>query len=231
MPNTASAGGAIPRSRSVGSAAGGAGRVKSLRDARLLFPLGDLPALVGADIGNVATAGPYLHADPVAAAEWAGRLARICPAGRRRVGLIWQGNPAQPCEPERSIPLRRLVPLLSRSDLSVVSLQHDHGLDQLELLPDAIRPVSLGPEFRHFGDTAAVMANLDLIVTTCTGPAHLAGALGRPTWLMLKKVPDWRWLADGPTTAWYPSMRLFRQARAGEWEPVVKAVTAALPPP
>jgi hypothetical protein len=190
-------------------------------------PLGDLPALLGATID---TAAPYLRADPTDVAAWAQRLAAICAPGRRRIGLIWQGNPAQACEPERSMPLRRLMPLLQRPDLSVVSLQRDHGLDQLDQLPAALRPPSLGPTFRHFGDTAAAMANLDLIVTTCTGPAHLAGALGRPTWLMLKKVPDWRWLAEGETTAWYPTMRLFRQARAGEWDPVVRQVVAALPP-
>lgn len=202
-----------------------------LDPAYLRVPLGDLPALVGADIDNVSPVAPYLRADLAETAKWAERLAAICTPGRCRVGLIWQGNPAQPCEPERSISLRRLEPLLSRSDLSLVSLQRDHGLEQLDQLPDAIRPASLGPEFRHFGDTAAVMANLDLIVTTCTGPAHLAGALGRPTWLMLKKVPDWRWLAEGESTVWYPTMRLFRQTSAGEWDPVVRAVVKALPPP
>lgn len=192
-------------------------------------PLGDLPGLLGATLDNVRPSAPYLRPDQTAVAEWGSRLAAICPPGRRRVGLIWQGNPAQACEPERSIPLHRLMPLLSHPDLSIVSLQRGHGLEQLDQVPEGLRPPSLGPSFGHFGDTAAAMANLDLIVTTCTGPAHLAGALGRPTWLMLKKVPDWRWLAEGETTVWYPSMRLFRQARAGEWDPVVRQVVAALP--
>lgn len=97
-------------------------------------PLGDLPALVGATLDNVTPAAPYLRdlrADDAAVAEWGARLDAICPPGRRRIGLIWQGNPVQACEPERSIALRRLMPLLSRPDLAVVSLQRDHGLDQL----------------------------------------------------------------------------------------------------
>jgi len=190
-------------------------------------PLADLPALLGASPDGGA-AVPYLRADDAAVGRWAARLDALCPPGRRRIGLIWQGNPAQACEPERSIPLRKLAPLLSRPDIAVVSLQRDHGLDQLDALPDGLRPASLGPEFRDMADTAAAMAGLDLVISTCTGPAHLAGALGRPTWLMLKKVPDWRWLAAGETTAWYPTMRLFRQPRPGAWDAVVEQVVRAL---
>ena len=116
--------------------------------------------------------------------------------------------------------------------MRLISLQKDHGLDQLTNLPSDITVETLGDEFDSgpdaFIDTAAVMSNLDLIITSDTSIAHLAGALGYPTWVALKYVPDWRWLLDREDSPWYPSLRLFRQAAPGDWEGVLRRAAGEL---
>ncbi|MBP7340053.1 glycosyltransferase family 9 protein, partial [Niveispirillum sp.] len=108
-------------------------------------------------------------------------------------------------------------------------LQKGPGRKDLETIgPLPASFTDLGAEITDFADTAAIMANLDLIITSCTGPAHLAGALGRPTWTVLPFSPDWRWLATGEDTFWYPTMRLFRQDARGDWAPVIARVADAL---
>jgi ADP-heptose:LPS heptosyltransferase len=114
----------------------------------------------------------------------------------------------------------------------LISLQKHHGLDQLAALPDGLRIETLGDGFdsgpEAFLDAAAVMECVDLIVTSDTSVAHLAGALGRPVWVALQHVPDWRWLLEGETCPWYPTMRLFRQPRRGDWASVFTAIAATL---
>ncbi|NUB16006.1 hypothetical protein GAY28_27690, partial [Azospirillum brasilense] len=111
----------------------------------------------------------------------------------------------------------------------VFGLQKGAGRRDLETcgpLPPSF--IDLGAEIADFADTAAIMENLDLVISSCTAPAHLAGALGRPVWTVLPFAPDWRWLDQGMCTPWYPTMRLFRQDRRGDWAPVVGRVRAAL---
>jgi len=184
-----------------------------------------LPLLLGARIDNV-PAAPYLAAEPDFQALWADKLSRY---KGLKVGLVWAGNPEFKADRLRSPGLVAVRPLLDTAGMSFFGLQKGPGRKDLESagpLPDSF--VDLGPEIGDFADTAAIMANLDLIITSCTGPAHLAGGLGRPTWTMLPFSPDWRWLATGEDTFWYPSMRLFRQERRGEWAPVVRRVADAL---
>jgi hypothetical protein len=163
---------------------------------------------------------PYLTADPGLVGAWQARIG----AHGRKVGIAWQGNPASPAEHGRSIPLREFLPLARVPGIRLISLQKHHGLEQLAAKPEELRLETLGEEFDAgpdaFVDTAAVMECLDLIVTSDTSVAHLAGALGRPVWVGLQHVPDWRWLLEGEECLWYPTMRLFRQASRGDWASV-----------
>jgi glycosyl transferase family 9 (putative heptosyltransferase) len=130
------------------------------------------------------------------------------------------------------VPLIEFAPLAALPDVRLISLQKNFGLEQLETLPEGFVVESLGDELDAgpdaFTDTAAVMQSLDLIVTSDTSIAHLAGALGRPTWVALKRVPDWRWLLDRNDSPWYPTMRLFRQRVADNWSTVFQEMAAEL---
>ena len=192
-------------------------------------PLLSLPLAFGTRLETVPAAVPYLAAEPARIAHWRERL----PKAPLRVGIVWQGNPAAKVDRGRSPPLSCFVPLARVPGVALVSLQKNHGLDQLSALPPDVTVHTLGEDFDSgpdaFLDTAAVMENLDLIVTSDTSVAHLAGALGRPTWLALKAVPDWRWLMERSDSPWYPSMRLFRQETPGDWGPVFARMAAELP--
>lgn len=193
-------------------------------------PLMSVPFVLGLPVEPSAAFTPYLSADPDRIRRWAPRL----PAEGLRVGIAWQGNPKSPIEKGRSLPLKAFAALNRVPGLTLISLQKGSGAEQLASLPTGMRVETLGPGFDvgsdAFLDTAAVMMNLDLIVTCDTAIAHLAGALGRPVWILLKSIPDWRWMSDRETTPWYPTARLFRQARAGDWDEVLSRVAAALVP-
>jgi hypothetical protein len=171
---------------------------------------------------------PYLAADPARTIDWAARLA----GDGFRVGVAWQGNPKGEIDLGRSIPLAAFAGLGAVSGPRLISLQRGFGSEQLEALPDGLVVEALGEAFdagdQAFLDTAAVMANLDLVVTSDTAIAHLAGALGRPVWVVLKSVPDWRWGLEGEVSPWYPTARLFRQSARGDWGGVFEQVAAAL---
>ncbi|HYE52388.1 MAG TPA: FkbM family methyltransferase [Azospirillaceae bacterium] len=187
-----------------------------------------LPRVLGTRLGNVPAPVPYLSAEPDRVASWRDAL----PGAPFRVGIAWQGKPGTLIDHGRSFPLAALEPLSHIPGVQLVSLQKTHGLDQLDALPWKDKVHTLGPDFDTGGgaflDTAAVMANLDLVVTSDTSIAHLAGALGRPTWVALKQVPDWRWMLDRADSPWYPTMRLFRQQQDGDWTPVFARMAAEL---
>jgi hypothetical protein len=149
-----------------------------------------------------------------------------------KVGICWQGNPGRDIDHGRSIPLIEFHPLSQISGVRLVSLQKLHGLEQLRSLPSDMPVETFGSDFDAgadaFVDTAAVMAELDLIVTSDTGVAHLAAALGRPTWIALKFVPEWRWMLDRNDSPWYPTVRLFRQRELYRWPPVFEEIADAL---
>jgi hypothetical protein len=195
-------------------------------------PLLSLPLALATDLGSIPSQTPYLAVDPQRAAHW-NSLTRAIPG--LRVGIAWQGNPGVErlvWARGRSMPLAALAPLAKIPGVSLVSLQKGPGSEQLK---DAGFPVlDLGPEFDGgpdaFLDTAAVVSALDLVISTDTAVAHLAGALARPVWTALPVVPEWRWLLDRNDSPWYPTMRLFRQTHRGDWESVVAALAAALAP-
>ena len=190
-------------------------------------PLMSLPHLLGRPDPAFPEDGAYLAADPARVREWAGRIGD----GGIRIGIAWQGNANYRDDARRSVPLGCFEPLGRLPDVRLFSLQKGDGKDQLRALPwrDAI--TDLAPDLDNdaaFVDTAAIMTALDLVVSSDTSIAHLAGALGVPVWLLLADIPDWRWGLAGDTTPWYPTMRLFRQETPGDWDGVFRDLAKAL---
>jgi Flp pilus assembly protein TadD len=164
---------------------------------------------------------PYLFPDPAEIARWRDRINQL--GDGLKIGLAWSGNPSHRCNPIRSIPFESLAAALAEfSDAQFFSLQKGGG-PELRAIPPALRFFDFSGEFCNFND-AALIANLDLIITVDTSIAHLAGALARPTWLMLPTAPDWRWLLDREDSPWYPTLRLFRQQIRGDWSGVLARV-------
>lgn len=190
-------------------------------------PLLSLPRLFGTRIGSIPANVPYLAADPALAATWAQRLGpRRAP---RRVGVVWAGNPTYRKDRTRSPGLAALAPLFAVEGVEFVILQQGHGREDLR--PGAPLPPLVsdpGTQVTDFMDSAAIMEAVDLVISSCTAPAHLAGAIGRPVWVALQAVPDWRWGMAGEATSWYPTMRLFRQTSHGDWEGVFARMAAEL---
>ncbi|MEJ0068448.1 MAG: tetratricopeptide repeat-containing glycosyltransferase family protein [Pseudomonadota bacterium] len=184
----------------------------------LQCPLLDLPLLLDTRLETIPTLSPYLAADPARR----GRHASLVDDGTPRIGLVWAGNRNNTRDRLRSMPLTSLLPLLDLPGLRWFGLQVGDGHRDLDgrSLPASF--TDLGPALHDFADTAAVMAELDLVVTVDTSVAHLAGALGRPTWVLLPTAPDWRWLLARADSPWYPTARLFRQPSPGAWDAVVE---------
>jgi Tetratricopeptide repeat/Glycosyltransferase family 9 (heptosyltransferase) len=168
---------------------------------------------------------PYLDVDAERVTAWRRRLSG---EGRIRVGLVWGGNPANPIERRRAVGLARMTPILRNPDVVFYSLQQEPQRAELSALPDGLAVVDLASECKEVLETAAAIMNLDLVISTDTMVAHLAGALGRPVWVLLPFAPDWRWMLDHEDSPWYPTMRLFRQERRGDWVGVMERVAHAL---
>ena len=191
-------------------------------------PLMSLPRLLDVRVDTILAPRSYLSADPARSEIWRARLG----SHGFKVGIAWQGNPTGNLDHGRSFPLRVLAPLGGIDGVRLISLQKNHGAEQVARRPGGM-PVGMpGHDFDcgsdAFIDTAAMMMNFDLVVSSDTSIAHLAGALGRPTWVMLKKVPDWRWLLDREDCPWYPTMRLFRQTEINEWTAVAARIAHEL---
>jgi len=144
------------------------------------------------------------------------------------VGLVWAGETRHPRDDLRSIPLKEFLPLLQTANYDFFSLQVGPRAADLAALPDGTSVTDLGSRVRDFADTAAVMRQLDLIISVDTATLHLAGALARPAWALLPYAPDWRWLLQREDTPWYPTLRLFRQVALGDWAGVIKRVQEEL---
>jgi tetratricopeptide (TPR) repeat protein len=174
---------------------------------------------------------PYLFAQPARVAYWKERLDQLCRPRTLRVGLVWQGSTDHHADRQRSIQLEQFLPL-GQDKVQFISLQKGEGTEQLrpcaDRLPVLSFPDELDEEQGPFVDTAAILSNVDVLMSIDTSVAHLAGALGVPTWLLLPISPDWRWLLDRSDSPWYPSFRLFRQTREGDWDDVIERVREAL---
>lgn len=186
-------------------------------------PILSLPLAFGTRLESIpAWPDGYLKAPAEEVARWAKRL----PAGRQRIGLVWSGSTLHTNDANRSMALAQLLPLL-QSDAVWVSLQKEvREADQPAL--QAAGLFDLTSEFADFADTAALISALDLVIAVDTSVAHLAAALGKPVWLMVPFSPDFRWLLKRDDSPWYPSMRLFRQQRPGDWDGVIARISAAL---
>lgn len=190
--------------------------------------LSSLPYLFHTTPESIPAKVPYLRADPARIAHWRDRLATLLPAGVPRIGLAWTGRPTHPNDRRRSMPLERLLPLTEAGPVAFVSLQKPMPPRDKPLLERFNGMIDLAEELTDFGETAAVMENLDLVVTVDTAMGHLAGALARPVWIMVPKAADWRWLVDRSDSPWYPTARLFRQHVPGAWDVVLADLTAAI---
>jgi hypothetical protein len=165
-----------------------------------------------------------LSADGARLAKWSAEIGAL-PAPR--IALAWSGNPSHDNDRNRSIALRRLAPLFQSGPASFISIQRDLRGDDERVLA-ASRITHVGHELEDFADTAAVLALCDLVITVDTAAAHLAGAMGRPVFVLVPFAPDWRWTLTGETTPWYPTARLFRQRKPDDWDSVIARVAAEL---
>ncbi|MDR3515505.1 MAG: tetratricopeptide repeat protein [Azospirillaceae bacterium] len=187
-----------------------------------------IPRVLG--IEGPATATPYLRADPVVASAWRRRLAAV---PGLKAGLVWAGDPRpddrvhRPLPLRRSVPFSHLAPLATVSGLSLISVQV--GRSDRDATPTADPPLfDATDELKDFADTAALIDALDLVITVDTAVAHLAGAMGKPVWILLRFDACWRWMQDRADSPWYPTARLFRQPHPGAWDDVIRNVAGAL---
>ena len=191
--------------------------------------LSDLPGLAGTRADSVpAEMVPYLTARHEDRVGWQARLDELCAPGLRRVGVVWAGRGDHPLDFARSASLTALAALGEAVEVGWIGLQMGGAEGQVAGEVWRAPLVNLGPEIESYGDTMAIIAGLELVVTVDTSVAHVAGAMGRPCWLMLPRRADWRWGLRGEASAWYPSVRLFRQRKLGDWGQVARDVVAAL---
>ena len=190
--------------------------------------LWSLPRVMHVDPFGLPAPAPWLFAEPQRSGQWR----HLLRPGAFNIGIAWQGKPGRKIDSGRSIPLREFVALAGLPDVQLLSLQRGEGLEQLHALAGEMSIVDPGPLFDTgedaFLDTAALVQELDLVVCSDSAIAHLAGALGRPAWIALKHVPEWRWLLDRGDSPWYPGARLFRQQRRGDWAGVFAQMREAL---
>jgi len=186
-------------------------------------PIMSLPLLFETRLETIPADVPYLRVPAELKSEWAGRLAAI---RRPRVGLCWAGNRLLPSDALRSIPLERFAPLFDLEGVKFVSLQKDRGGDQPAMTRR--RMLDWMDDCGDLIDTAALIEQLDLVISVDTAVAHLAGALGKPVWLLNRFESEWRWLLEREDSPWYPTMRIFRQRSVGDWDEVIARLAAEL---
>jgi tetratricopeptide (TPR) repeat protein len=195
------------------------------------IPLMSLPYRLGTKGESIPAQVPYLTADPERLEFWGRQLGGL---EGHKIGITWQGNPHHQWDHHRSFPLAGLAPVASVPGVRLISLQKGPGTEQLggqaAGFPVMVLEDEVDPPGRAFADTAAIMRHLDLVITTDTAMAHLAGGLAVPVWLALSKVSDWRWLLEREDSPWYPTMRLFRQTELGNWKPVFARMAEELQP-
>ncbi len=190
------------------------------------IPLASIPFAVGMRVDNIPSSDRYLTAEPERAARWKSRLG----SHGLRIGIAWQGKEEIRGLEGKSFPVAALDKVARLPDVRLISLQKGEGAEPLDRLPSGMTVETYdfdeGPD--AFLDTAAMIEACDLVITADTAPAHLAGALGVPTWIALKHVPDWRWFLGRDDSPWYPGVRLFRQQTMGHWAGVFEAMAAEL---
>jgi len=187
-------------------------------------PLLSLPLAFGTTLETIPSPTPYLQADPRLTAEWDSRLPR---RGRMRVGVVWNGHPSHKNDRNRSLEIGQIAPLLA-TDAHWICLHKERRRSDAAASNGPEQPAFFGDQLTDFAETAALIQNLDLVVTVDTSVAHLAGALGKPVWILLPYNSDWRWLLEREDSPWYVSARLFRQPAPNDWPSVIQRVTGEL---
>ena len=190
--------------------------------------LSSLPGLFRTEQDTIPPGTAYLTPDPVRVAAWSERLSAQIPQGAKRVGLAWSGRPTHPNDRRRSLRLGDLASIGAVDGHAFVSLQKPFPSVDVDAMQRFRGMVDISSALTDFEETAAIIANLDLVITVDTSIGHLSGAIGKPVWILLSKASDWRWLIDCEDSPWYPSARLFRQKHPGAWAPVIGNVTVAL---
>ena len=188
-------------------------------------PLMSLPHLFKTTLDSIPASVPYLSAGDELKSHWRKELGS---AGQFKIGVVWQGNPTYRHDRWRSFRLAQLACVAQIPGVALYSFQRIHGLDQLAEVQNRFSVTGVGERVSDFLDTAAALLTLDLVIAPDTSLAHLAGALGVPVWLALSFAADPRWLDKRPDSPWYPSMRLFRQERWGDWDQVFERMAAEL---
>lgn len=192
-------------------------------------PLLSMPHRMRTTLETIPAGVPYIFADDARVEAWRDEIRAY---DKLRVGIAWQGNPQAPYDSERSVPLAEFAPLAALAGVQLFSLQKGEGSEQLDAVAREWNIVDFGARLDATGgafmDTAAIMQHLDLVITSDTSMAHLAGGLGMPTWLALNLVPDWRWLLEREDSPWYPTLRLYRQRTMGDWSEVFARMAAEL---
>ncbi len=191
-------------------------------------PFSGLPRLAGTVMETIPNPVPYFRAEPDRVAKWRARLDQLVPAGLKRVAIAWAGRPTHNNDRNRSITLDMLAPLGAVPGVALVAVQKGPAVAQAKEWQGPAPLVVLDAEIENFEDTAAVLESVDLMVCVDTSVGHLAGALGRPAWIMLPYAPDWRWLMQRGDSPWYPSLRLLRQPAPRAWATLIDAVAADL---
>jgi len=187
-----------------------------------------LPGLFKTELASIPGAVPYLRSDPAIVRQWADRLEPACGRSRLRVGVVWAGRPSHPRDRLRSMRWTELQALEQIPGVALIALQKDIPAGDRPDLARSTDVIDVASALANFSETAAVLENIDLLVAVDSSVAHLAGALGKPVWLMLPWMPDWRWMLDREDNPWYPTMRLFRQRTRGDWAGVVARVANEL---
>jgi tetratricopeptide (TPR) repeat protein len=187
-----------------------------------------LPLAFATTLETVPAETPYLRAEPERVRKWKDRLG----GEGFKIGVVWQGGKAGRIDTGRSFALTEFFRLSRLPNVRLISLQKGEGVEQLREMPEGMVVETLGDDYdagaEAFLDTAAAMESLDLVISSDTSVAHLAGALGRPVWVALKYVPEWRWMLDRMESPWYPTMRLFRQRTMADWKGVFSEIESAL---
>jgi Flp pilus assembly protein TadD len=190
--------------------------------------LSGLPRLAGTRVDNVPAPIPYLRADPARVALWKQRLDGLVPEGFRRIGVIWAGRPTHNNDRNRSALLTDFLPIANVPGIALLALQKGPKTGQAGEYYGRAPLINVGAEIQDYDDTMAILENIERLVTVDTSVAHLAGAMGRPVWIMLPRAPDWRWLLEREDSPWYPTVRLFRQTQVRRWDDVAQRIAAAL---
>jgi len=190
--------------------------------------LSSLPQIFQIELHNIPVPVPYLRANPARVAHWRQRLDTLLPPGRFRVGIAWAGRPTPPNSARRSLRLEKLDPILRNENVAFVTLQKPFPDEDRAYAATRPNFLDISAELESFAETGAVMEALDLVISVDTAIVHLAGALNRPAWVLIPEPADWRWLLDREDTVWYKSLRLFRQSKPTEWDPVLARVASSL---